>query len=310
MTRGHLDTFVRAIGGDATAAGTIVAGYADLLARRLGPLAATLPAAERDLVLEAVADTDQSPGGVLAALMAPPVAAQLLARRTVAGSAARLADEMRRAAGTAFDAVPPTVTDASWLTEQGDGARWQPVNGPDVTPGWDLLRERAPNQFETARVSTRAVIHAVPADSRGSVPGSWSTDELIGCTVLVNARQEPAWLAESLLHEAVHHLQGMVEARTPFIQDPALVRSADRFASPWTGAPLTAKSLLAACFVWYALLIFATGAGLTGLAERAASGFIDGDPAALVGQYAAALDPDVVATVEDVQETARHTIPA
>ncbi len=306
MTRRDLDAFVGAITGDTAAAGSILTRYADLLAGRLGSFLGALQAPERDVVAHALDTADALPGGALSAIIWPPVAAHLLGRRAVQPSVEQFTAELRAGAALALDAEAQVAEFAPWLAEQVNGGKaWTAGPTSPVQPGWQRLERCAPDVASVTRAATRVIVERAAADVRTT--GSWSTDELIGCTVLINAKQrpDPEWLAECLLHEAVHHWQGMVEASSPFIRDPALVQRSDRFRSPWTGSALTAKSLLAACFVWYALAEFWARANAPAMTWRAARGFVEGDPEALITAFADALDPDVPRVIADLQARVR-----
>jgi HEXXH motif-containing protein len=174
----------------------------------------------------------------------------------------------------------------------------------------DQLGERV---SALTRTCTRVVL--LRASEAGQV-GSWSTDELIGCTVLLNADSEDfsiGALAEAIVHEAIHHVQAMFEISRPFVVDASVAVSPSRYTSPWSGRPLTAKSLLAACFVWYSIAAMWARAGedvedtdaLAAHRWHASSGFVTGDPAGMVAEFGWALDPEIPAVVSALQDTVR-----
>ncbi len=304
MTAPPLSSFVAAISGDEDAALAIAAGYADLLTRRLGAVISAMDEPGCSDILGLLADVDHLPGGALGALTWPPVSSWLLGRQPGQVDAGELATQMHVGAATRFGTGPGIASAPSWLRCQGPGESVAGSSGTlGLRPGLELLSQYSTGTSGLVRLCTRVV--AFQRTARGESTGSWSTDELIGCTVLVNAHRDaqPAWLAESLLHEAVHHCQGMFEVARPFIMDPLLVERPDRYPSPWSGSELTAKSLIAACFVWYALAIFWARAGDAHepALRRAVHGFAAGDPASMIGGFAGALDPGVPAVVTELQ---------
>jgi len=308
MTAPALSSFAAAISGDEDAALAIASGYADLLTRRLGTVISAMDEPDRSHILGMLADIDRLSGGALGALTWPPVSSCLLSRQSGQVDARELALQMHVGATTQFGTGPGIVSAPSWLRCQGPG---ESVAGSGGTPrlqlGLELLSRYSTGTSDLVRLCTRVVVFQ--RTGRPESTGSWSTDELIGCTVLVNAHRDaqPAWLAESLLHEAVHHCQGMFEIARPFIIDPLLVERPDRYRSPWTGTELTAKSLIAACFVWYALATFwarAADAHEPAL-RRAVRGFVIGDPASMIDGFAGALDPGIPAVITELQDDIR-----
>jgi hypothetical protein len=296
----------------------VLAAHLDVLADRTSHLVETAPAPERAVLVDQLEGLERDlEGGALSALTWPPVSAALLGRAprptTAGGLATLLLAEV--AAVPPFGSVAPTWREAAWLTADAPGRPVAPdgwvVAAAAVPPAWEVLGRCGDDVADFVRSATRVVI---PRTDDPAVTGSWSTDELVGASLVVNAdRQEPASLAASLVHEAVHHGQGMVEVVHPFVVDRALVAGRQRLPSPWTGVPLTGRSLLAACFVWYSLAAFWNRAGPAvgwGLADagirRAAVGFLDGDPAAAVRRMAWALDPEVVDLVAELQATVRE----
>jgi hypothetical protein len=63
-------------------------------------------------------------------------------------------------------------------------------------------------------------------------------------------------LADALVHEAIHSLLYMHETREPWIVDDRSVPRDAALESPWSGARLTVRNFLQACFVWFGLAHF------------------------------------------------------
>lgn len=289
----------------------ILGGYLDVLADRAAVALARSGGAARLDALEG-----RTPGGLLAVLTWPPVAAALLGR-SPASPESMLGGWPGHPPVPVLGAGPAVLRRPAWLHGEGPGvdlagADWV-ASGERLVAAWSVLDAVGDDVAGVARLLTRVICPR--HDARPDVVGSWSTDELIGCTVVVGAGRhaDPATLAELLVHEAVHHCQGMVEVARPFVVDRALTAGPERHPSPWTGVPLTAKSLLAACFVWFSLAHLWERARpvlgdrrVDGGLRRAVRGFVDGDPAGTVAGFAWALDPDVPEVVARLQGEVRR----
>jgi hypothetical protein len=316
-----LEPFRSLIGWEAGAEPLAVVGeYANALALRLVRVAGgDAPGSGPDGVARALdlLDTPQT-GGVVSGLTWPPIAAMLLGRGPRPPSLSELEALLQPQLGVpALGADNLIRPEGEWSAGAGPG---QAMTGyrrqcaaARVARAWTLVNQLGERVSALARICTRVIV--LRSSDAGQV-GSWSTDELIGCTVLFNADSDHfpvATLAEALVHEAIHHVQAMYEIRRPFVADPSLATSPTRYPSPWSGQPLTAKSLLAACFVWYAIAAMWATAGdeVAGADERAAHqwrasrGFVADDPAATVSEFAWALDPDVPAVVAALQDVVR-----
>jgi hypothetical protein len=320
-----LKPFLALIGWEAGAEPLFVLGeYADALALRLvrvaGNGASRSGPADAGRALDLLDRLDTPPGGgLVSGLTWPPIAAMLLGRWPRPPSLTELEELLRPQPGApALGRDDLIRLEGGWSAGAGPGypltGRRRQCAAERVDRAWSLVDQLGGRVSNLARTCTRVIL--LRSSEAGQV-GSWSTDELIGCTVLLNADSDDfsvATLAEALVHEAIHHVQAMYEIRRPFVADSSLAASPTRYPSPWSGQPLTAKSFLAACFVWYAIAtMWATaGDGVAGADERAAQqwrasrGFVAGDPAATVSEFAWALDRDIPAAVATLQDAVRR----
>jgi hypothetical protein len=67
-------------------------------------------------------------------------------------------------------------------------------------------------------------------------------------------------LTETIVHEAMHSLLYMTIHEMPWGPGDSCAFTSTRVISPWSGTPLTVDSFLHACFVWYGVLHFWSGA--------------------------------------------------
>lgn len=315
-----LDRFVDVIawrGGTETL--SIFSRYTDTLAQRFVDMVGRLRcASERDAMVELLTSLDETyRNGVVVGLTWPPVAAMLLGHRAGRWSLRELQHLLATPGDLdAITAKSVTIPEPAWFGAAGPG---HPLTGKEwhraaemVDDAWGLVDRMGEAVSALARAHTRAVV------LRGSDPGqigSWSTDELVGCTVLVNAHTaafDVATIAEAIVHEAVHHTQGMFETQRSLLRAGSTAAATGSFPSPWTGRALTPKSLLAACFVWYSIasLWASVGDAVEGAVRvshlsRAANGFVSGNPAQTVEAFASLLEPDVLPTIHLMQAEIR-----
>lgn len=307
-SRPGLDVFLAALRGDEAAAATILVSYVHVLADRVGALVSDTAQVgsdaaghRRGVVAVALQRCGELPAGELGALTWPPVAARLLGRVVEQDPAVVVAD--LEAGARAVLGEPVVLQDPWWLRGRAPGTTAVTTVVP-WDDGFAVLERLGAAAF--TRTFTRTLTARAGEDP--ALEGSWSSDEVIGSTVLMAPqRLDVPFVAESLLHEAVHHCQGMYEvAGGAFVRDAALVTRSQRYASPWTGQALTAKSLLAAVFVWYVLALSWSGdAAHRHRADRAARGFIAGDPAGSVASFGWALDPEVPPLVASLESEIR-----
>lgn len=314
LSHPDLDIFVRTITwADPESLVSVLTSYLDVLVEQIRRLLAAEKAYAVGSIIKQIETIEKHfTGGSVSALTWPPVAGGLLGRL---GPDAPVKQLLRSEPFTPLGQTPAALRAPVWLRDYGPGTVlppeiWKTQTGV-LEPAWRFLAGCGEDIVDFAQTCTRTI--TLRSTSQQGVTGSWSTDELIGCTVLVNAHlhDEPAFLAEFLVHEAVHHAQGMFEVFRPFIRDVSLVNEGARYTSPWTGAELTAKSFLAACFVWFSLAhLWERAEGVansrtrTDGIRRAARGFLTGDPASTVRLFSWALDAEVAEVVTTIQETA------
>lgn len=84
---------------------------------------------------------------------------------------------------------------------------------------------------------------------------SASSELAIGRAVIGNpgAAGGPPFLAELLLHEAIHFLMACIKLKRPLIPDLSSIVDGE-LVSPWTGNTLTVAAFIDACVVWSVLL--------------------------------------------------------
>ncbi len=315
-----LQPFVELIGWEGGGQPIVVLGeYADALALRLVRLTGDPASASGPAAMAVALDLldVRCAGGVVSGLTWPPVAAMLLGRwprpPTLTELERLLIDQPARPVLAPGNAVVP---ESDWSHGVGPGTslgenRWLGAV-KRVDRAWELVDRLGGPVSGLVRTCTRLIL--LRGSEAGEV-GSWSTDELIGCTVLLNADVDDftvATLAEAIVHETIHHVQAMFEVGRPFVTDPSLAASPARYDSPWSGQPLTAKSLVAACFVWYSLARMwdrVDGAADAGTKAdhlwRASRGFVAGDPAGQVAGLAWALDREIPAVISTLQDAVR-----
>lgn len=279
----------------------IVCDFLNALIERFAKLVATTEGEDRRLLLSMIDDSDGP--GLVERLSWPPLSRILLGRAPIGWLSGDILLPQERIVALA----PPVMHRVGWLETEMNRRGWEPTHAsvePPFATAFDLLNACGSDVATFVSLCTRVII---PVRSSDSVVGSWSSDELIGATVLVNHDRisDHASIAEALVHEAVHHSQAMVEVRTPFITHPGLAARFERYPSPWTGAPLTAKSLVGACPVWFSIAHFwrrAAGHVGRGIAEarmhRAIRGFQDPDLARNLADFKWALDPDVLECID------------
>jgi hypothetical protein len=308
----EIDGFRSAISGNIDSTTSIIKSFLALLASKLGHILDSDGARDRlRLSISAAEREDRS--SVAAMLAWPPVSRILLRRPQTDEPALRIAELLDGAKLLPeVGATPDSQAVPAWLDRNDE---WYPLPAPtsclDLTAALDLL-ELSVGASELVRLCTSAVVLCEHPDRR--VSGSWSSDELIGCTVLINIGRgtDTTTVAEALLHEAIHHCQAMVEVFRPFILEPNIVTTSIRYPSPWTGQPLTFKSLLAATFVWFGLALHwkrvserVDSQDARVRCRRAVRGFVEGDPARTIAQCSWALDPVVPPLVSSLQDEVR-----
>lgn len=118
-------------------------------------------------------------------------------------------------------------------------------------------------------------------------------------------------IADGLVHESIHALLYMEEARQGWITDRAL-DVADRVVlSPWSGNMISIRSFLQACFVWYGLASFwakvldrAPSSPFTSaprLLARAVKGFAVASLTNILANYGTGISATVIEAILNMQ---------
>ena len=302
-----LERFMAAIAWEqANAAEEIVCDYVETLIERFANLVLTMEGGDRGRALSML--NEAGGGSVLVARLSwPPISRTLLGRAPDGSWPGDMSPTPERI----VPRMPPLMRCVGWLETDLGKRGWRPhevLATSRLAEAFALLGTCGPDVEDFVSLCTRVI---VPLRAPDGVLGSWSSDEWIGCTVLVNHDniQHPALLAEQLVHEAVHHCQAMVESRKPFIIRPELANRSERYPSPWTGAPLTAKSLIGACAVWFSIVHFwlraqdhVDAAIVEAGKHRAIRGFEGSELQRYLADFRWALDadvPDLVSAMRD-----------
>jgi hypothetical protein len=301
--REDLERFILAISWKRSeATEDIVCDYVETLISCFANLVKTTGGSGCDGAMSVLADIDES--RLLECLLWPPFGRILLGRsaeRLLPRSVSRPLDVLSVAH------IPPVIHEVEWLNAELNKREWTPdrdIAASTLAAAYGLLSSCGSEIVNFVSQCTQVII---PVHSLGGTLGSWSSDELIGCTVLVNPHRinVAGVLAEQLVHEAVHHCQAMAECRRPFIKYPELSAQPERFQSPWTGTLLTAKSLLGACAVWFSIAHFWARARdyiEADIAEaalnRAVRGFEGPELRRYVSDFEWALDSGIVDLIE------------
>lgn len=315
MTRNEsgVELLRAAIGGSIDASTTIIGSYLQRLAYELGQLLGQT--CEPDRLKLSMATAGREHPDSLAALLAwPPVAGVLLGRLNADDRVGLIVDCLDDVTDLPeLGAAPIVGIDLQWLEVHAPpGQRASALLSPRALRSAMDLLHLSDGAAELVRLVTKIVTLRQLPDR--TIIGSWSTDELIGCSILINIgpRTATTTVAATLLHEAIHHCQAMVEVQTPFIVEPDIVLNSKRYNSPWTGAPLTAKSFIAATFVWYGLALHWKRISERSKSEdavmqyqAAVRGFIQSDPAAQIAEMSWALDRSVLPLVTRLQYEVR-----
>jgi hypothetical protein len=182
---------------------------------------------------------------------------------------------------------------------------------------WSEFAACAPAILAFVERFTASVV--LQATDNADALGSWSSDEYVGRTVLMNAHRPGATtglLAEMLVHEAIHSCVYMVELEEPLLKDRALVRSSARIPSPWSGNSLTVNSFVSACFVWFGLTQLWTtiqssgGFWPDGPSRRhvAQRGFDGPSLMVLLAPYVDGISPEALVAIEAMQAAVQATL--
>jgi HEXXH motif-containing protein len=106
------------------------------------------------------------------------------------------------------------------------------------------------------RHALQTVLLRKVADQGSFASSSWP--DRPGVIGIVNAHRPDLpgeRLVDALVHESIHSLLYLVEAREPFYLS-SVARRAYTARSPWTGRDLSLHSYVHACFVWFGLWNF------------------------------------------------------
>jgi hypothetical protein len=113
----------------------------------------------------------------------------------------------------------------------------------------DRLRSTNPRVFAFIRLFTKV---AIPMKDPGERPASRSNGDYIGRAFLVNphdGRADEAYLADAVLHEAIHAAVYMADLENPWLEGARwYADDAPSTVSPWTGRRLPLWTFLQACF--------------------------------------------------------------
>jgi HEXXH motif-containing protein len=131
------------------------------------------------------------------------------------------------------------------------------------------------------RHALQTVLLRKVADQGSFASSSWP--DRPGVIGIVNAHRPDLvreWLIDALVHESIHSLLYLIEAREPFYLSSD-ARQACIARSPWSGRSLSLHSYVHACFVWFGLWNFwhqaprscQTTVARTRLEDRARRGF-------------------------------------
>lgn len=161
------------------------------------------------------------------------------------------------------------------------------------------------------RLFTRVIIVRKNENSPHQV-GSRSFSRYIGATIIENplaSATDAVALADSLLHEAIHHLLYSEELQRPFVSRLDLAKSFT-VVSPWTGREINLRQYLHACFVWFGLWRFWNlcsdsavfpEARVRGNAQRAARGFGSTPVLDRISQVLRFVSPDLQSSISRMQ---------
>ena len=145
-----------------------------------------------------------------------------------------------------------------------------------------LISHVAPTALSTIQASVRVILGITTPDIPLLTAGA-STRRLTGRVLVTNAHTdvwEPARLADTLVHEAIHSVIYKLELAVPLFSDESAALSLNAV-SPWSGRTLNLHSFVHACFVWYGLCRFwsldTEGVGAF-FHERARKGFAKRSP--------------------------------
>jgi hypothetical protein len=159
------------------------------------------------------------------------------------------------------------------------------------------------------------VLHLV-RDVKSTTFSSGSLGDYVGRSIFCNAHLPTvgtAVLAESLVHEAIHSLLSMYEADEPWFPEADSFSPESAVASPWTGARLSLRTFLQACFVWYGLAHLWTVARRSSpfppdqvdeRARQARRGFLGGPLVDHLGDLRSFVAPPILELVAAMQDRA------
>src|SRR5215203_540242 len=118
----------------------------------------------------------------------------------------------------------------------------------------DIVAMGWPNGISLVDACTRAIV--VRDDPGLPGFGSFTPSTRLGTIVVTNGvDRDPLFLAESLVHEAVHSCCFALQRKGRWFSDMRLAVSMVEH-SPWTGDVLIVRNYVHACFVWFALFHF------------------------------------------------------
>jgi hypothetical protein len=142
---------------------------------------------------------------------------------------------------------------------------------------------------------------------------SGSTGEYVGRSMFINAHLpaiDVERLADSLVHEAIHSLLYMHEVTEPWVRHEGSLAPDALVVSPWTGARLTLRNFLQACFVWFGLAHFWIRAlhgspfrrdRVEANATAARSGFVKGPLLGVIASCSEQVAPPLLDLIEAMQ---------
>jgi hypothetical protein len=175
----------------------------------------------------------------------------------------------------------------------------------------DELQATSHVAFGFVRLLTKVVI---PMKFPGHSPASGSNGEYIGRTFLVNPQSRhatTAYLANALVHEAIHAALYMADLDHPWFHDQQWYDDTPRTISPWSGRHLSLWTFLQACFVWFGLAHFWLHAKRVGTfapelvdahLDVAARGFIGPSISEQLKSYRGVVASALMTAVEELQD--------
>ncbi|HWP42266.1 MAG TPA: HEXXH motif-containing putative peptide modification protein [Blastocatellia bacterium] len=160
-----------------------------------------------------------------------------------------------------LDYKSPFVRNEEMTRFYGPYAAFTDVEVQRALSGLDAAAEgisqSSSRAIEFIKLFTRVIVARKNSD-RPDRAGSRSFSRYIGATIIENPHDsttDAAALADSLVHEAIHHMLYSEELQRPFASDAGLAKSF-HVLSPWSGRRLNFRQYLHACVVWFGLWAF------------------------------------------------------